>query len=139
VAERILADTGPVVALLKRNDAHHAECKRIVAGHKGPLLTCWPVITEAAWLLRDDLNAVKQLLNSIKSGLFQLMELDADAASWMAEFIERYSNLGAQVADAALMYLAEQNRIMTVFTLDRRDFSVYRTSTGKALRLIPGS
>jgi hypothetical protein len=41
------------------------------------------------------------------------------------------------VADAALVYLAERERIATVFTPDRRDFSVYRLNRNPALRLIP--
>ena len=39
---------------------------------------------------------------------------------------------GPNMADAALMYIAEQERFDTVFTLDRRDFSVYRTTDGRA-------
>lgn len=135
--ERLLVDTGPIVALLDRRDAHHAACKSQVAQHKGPLLTCWPVITEAAWLLRNDVPAIKRLFRSIESGLFELMDLDRRAAGWIGEFMERYQNLGTQVADAALLYLAERDRIETIFTLDRRDFSVYRTSAGASLKIVP--
>ena len=35
------------------------------------------------------------------------------------------------------MYIAEQKGIDTVFTLDRRDVSIYRTTAGKALRIVP--
>jgi hypothetical protein len=35
------------------------------------------------------------------------------------------------------MYLAERLNIDSVFTLDRRDFSIYRTSAGKALQIVP--
>ncbi len=52
-------------------------------------------------------------------------------------FLERYSSIGVQMADAALMYIAEREDIDTVFTLDRRDFSVYRTTDGRALNIIP--
>jgi len=44
----------------------------------------------------------------------------------------------AQVADGALVYLAEREGIDTVFTLDRRDFSVYRLRNGRGLRILPG-
>jgi hypothetical protein len=37
----------------------------------------------------------------------------------------------------SLVYLAEREGIEAVFTLDVRDFSVYRTATGKALRIVP--
>jgi hypothetical protein len=38
---------------------------------------------------------------------------------------------------AALMYLTEREGIDTVFTLDRRDFSISRTSDGRALTMLP--
>lgn len=37
-----------------------------------------------------------------------------------------------------LVYVAERENLDAIFTLDVRDFSVYRTSTGRALRMIPG-
>ncbi len=45
--------------------------------------------------------------------------------------------ISLQIADAALMYLAEREGIDTLFTLDRRDFSIDRTTDGRALRIVP--
>ena len=45
--------------------------------------------------------------------------------------------MGAQLADASLVYLAQREDISTVFTLDRRDFSVYRFKGNQAFRLLP--
>ena len=73
----------------------------------------------------------------VSSGAVRLVELDAQALSWAVAFMERYATLGAQLADAALMFLAEREGIETVFTLDRRDFGVYRTSDGRALTVVP--
>ncbi len=137
VIERILVDTGPIVSLLKRKDAHHETCKAHLKWLRGPLLTCWPFVTEAARLLRKDTAMVKRLLLSVDAGLFGITTLDTRAMVWMPEFIDRYKKLGAQVADAAIVYLAERDDIGAVFTLDRRDFSVDRTTAGKALRVLP--
>jgi hypothetical protein len=49
----------------------------------------------------------------------------------------RYRKMGAQIADGALVYLAEREGIENVFTLDRRDFSVYRLGNGRSLRILP--
>jgi uncharacterized protein len=73
----------------------------------------------------------------IRSGSVRLVELDEVAFHWIMAFLERYSSIGAQMADAALMYIAEREDVDTVFTLDRRDFSVYRTTDGRALNIVP--
>jgi uncharacterized protein len=69
--------------------------------------------------------------------LVKLADLDETALAWIIAFMERYASAGAQMADAALMYLAERESIDTVFTLDRCDFSVYRTTDGRALAILP--
>ena len=135
--QAVLVDTGPLVALLSRADHHHEACTLQLKTLNPPLLTCWPVLTEAAWLLRTNPPAVQRLLNSTQSGFLRVLELDEHAAPWIAAFMNRYQDLGAQLADASLVYLAEREDIGTVFTLDRRDFSVYRYKGNQVFRLLP--
>ena len=135
----VLLDTGPIVALLHNGDSQHTQCveeaKRL---KKRQLLTTWPVLTEAAWLLRARPKAVGELLTSVARGSFQVAELEPiAAASWIAAFFNRYHDREPQLADASLLYIAERDEIETVFTLDERDFIVYRTNSGKALKLLP--
>ena len=125
------------MAIWFERDLHHAECVDLLRQLSPPLLTCWPVLTEAAWLLRQDPGAVQELFNSFDNGLLRLLELDQAAIAWIAGFLGRYCNLRAQVADAALVYLAERENIDTVFTLDRSDFSLYRRKGGRPLRILP--
>jgi predicted nucleic acid-binding protein len=133
----ILVDTGPLVAILARRDAYHEVCIEQLQRLPPPLFTCWPVITEAVWLLRRYPPAVQRLLGSFDTGLLRLLELDGSAIPWIARFLDRYRKLRTQVADAALVYLAEREGFETVFTLDRRDFSAYRLTGNRCLRLLP--
>jgi uncharacterized protein len=71
------------------------------------------------------------------AGLFELAEIPAESGDWLSRFLLRYSDLPAQLADAALVYLAETRRLETVFTLDRRDFAVYRTTDNRTLSIVP--
>ena len=80
---------------------------------------------------------MKAIGGLIESGLVKLAELDETALAWIIAFMERYASAKAQMADAALMYIAEREGIDTVFTLDRRDFSIYRTTDGRALAILP--
>ena len=132
-----LVDTGPLVAIASTRDQHHQICVEQLRQTQPPLLTCWPVITEAAWLLRNHGSAVEHLLQSFDMGLLRLLMLDDMAPNWLAKFLRRYRKMGAQIADGALVYLAEREGIDTVFTLDRRDFSVYRLGNGQSLRIVP--
>jgi predicted nucleic acid-binding protein len=134
--EQVLLDTGPLVAMLRDNDLHHAACVETAEEIEGSAITTWPVITEAAWILRRELPAVLELLKYIELRLIDVVDLSPDAAQWIAAFCRKYSNLRPQLADASLMYLAELKSIDRVFTLDHRDFSIYR-SRGRALTLIP--
>jgi predicted nucleic acid-binding protein len=134
---RVLVDTGPLVAILDDQDAHHRACVEALAILDGPLYTCWPVVTEAAWLLSHSPRAVRRLLDSINTAFMELLSLEGPEARPIAALLEKYGSIRPQLADAALIYLAGRERIETVFTLDRRDFSVYRTSRGRSFRILP--
>ena len=137
MADRAVADTGPLVAIIRKREKAHRKCVAALKSLRPPLLTCWPVLTEAAWLLRGEPGGVRALGGLVQSGSVKLVELDESALLWMIAFLERYASVGAQMADAAVMYIAEREGIDTVFTLDRRDFSVYRTADHRALEIMP--
>ena len=134
---QVLVDTGPIVAILSRRDQYHRICVEALREMPGPLFTCWPVITEAAWLLRRSGAAVQQLVRSLDVGFLELLPLTADDATAIASILKKYGDLGMQLADAALVHLATRDGMDTIFTLDRRDFSVYRLPRGRAFRILP--
>jgi len=111
-------------AILSRRDQYHKTCVEALRDLPGPLFTYWPVIIEAAWLLRRDSNAIQQLLNSIDVGLFEMLALTAADARPVAAIMKKHRDIRIQLADAALVHLAVRDGVDTVFTLDRRDFSV---------------
>jgi predicted nucleic acid-binding protein len=135
--KRVLVDTGPIVAILSRRDQHHSVCVQALREMPGPLFTCWPVITEAAWLLRRDSSAIQKLLNSLESGFLELLPLTTEDAKPIASIIKKYRDVRIQLADAALVHLAGRDSLDTIFTLDQRDFSVFRLPKGRAFRLLP--
>jgi uncharacterized protein len=137
VTERILVDTGPMVALFSEDDHHYERCAEVLETLTPPLFTCWPVVTEAAWLLRTRPKSMYQLFESFDDGLFALFPFEADDLPAVAVLMKRYEDIGLQFADAALAHLAERENIRTVFTTDRRDFSIIRLKRNRTLRLIP--
>jgi predicted nucleic acid-binding protein len=134
---RILVDTGPLVAILSPEDEYHDACVNALQDMPGPLLSCWPVITEAVWLLRKSPRAVQRLLQSIDGRFLELLPLAGAEAKGIAELMKRYEDIRPQLADAALVYLASREKIETIFTLDRRDFNIYRSGRRSTFRIVP--
>lgn len=134
--KKVLIDTGPLVALLYKNDNQHFACNSVARQLTGDIVTCWPVVTEAAWLLRNVPNGLQCLFTAIQSE-YHILPLGPESVEWIGKFLDKYRDLPAQVADAALMYLVDRESIDTVFTLDERDFSVYRTQDRRPMNIIP--
>jgi uncharacterized protein len=122
--------------MLSRDDAYHDVCVEALREMSGPLYCCWPVITEAAWLLRRSSRALQEPLRNADGGFLELLPLAGAEGKAIARVMKRYETIRPQLADAALVYLAARERIVTIFTLDRRDFSIYRTGHGP-FRVIP--
>ncbi|MGA8308617.1 MAG: hypothetical protein WB755_01190 [Terriglobales bacterium] len=134
---RVLVDTGPLVAILSRADQYHETCVEALRQMPGPLFSCWPVITEAARLLRGYPRAIQQLLGSLDGGFLELLSLSGSEGGPIADVMKKYADIRPQLADAALVYLAERESIDTIFTLDQRDFSVYRSGRRRPFRILP--
>lgn len=134
---RVLIDTGPLVALFSADDGQHQRCTDGLKTLHPPLFTCWPVITEAAWLLRERPQSLYKLLDGFHNGLLSLLPLDADDLLAIAGIMRRYEDAGLPLADAALAHLAERENVRTVFTTDRRDFSIIRLKRNRTLTLLP--
>jgi predicted nucleic acid-binding protein len=137
VTERVLLDTGPLVALLAESDSRHQLCADTYAKLSPPLLTCWPVLTEAAWLLREQHRPLDRIADAHAAGMFALLPLEDDSLAAIAAIMRRFEDADIQFADAALAHLAERDNIRTVFTTDRRDFSILRLKRNRTLRLLP--
>jgi uncharacterized protein len=134
---RVLIDTGPLVAILSPNERTHQVCLSTLKSLPHSPITCWPVITEAMWLLRGFPLAIKKLLAAINGGTIELPAVNSTEAGQIGLIMEQYESLRPQFADAMLVYLAHREGIDTIFTLDRRDFSAYRSGRKKPFHLLP--
>jgi len=123
---RVLVDAGPLVALIDRSDPHHRECREALAGIDDPLGTVWPAFTEAMYLVRTSARAQRALWDMLGLGGVQVMTLGLDDCPRMRELMWKYRDLPMDLADAALVRVAERERVRRVFTVDRRDFEIYR-------------
>jgi uncharacterized protein len=124
----ILVDTGPLVALLDRSDPDHVTCQETLRSLSDLMVTVWPVVTEAMYLLRAYWQAQEALWEMIEMGAVGILPLGIDDVPRMKELMRKYRDLPMDLADAALVRVAERERLRRIFTLDRRDFQIYRPS-----------
>jgi hypothetical protein len=127
---RTLIDTGPLVALIDRGDADHERCVDVSRHILGELVTVWPVITEAAYLLADVSRAQDALLAKIETQDLIIADLTAADAPSIRTLMQKYRNQPMDLADAAMVCVAAREGITEVFTLDRH-FRTYRAARGR--------
>lgn len=135
----VLVDAGPLVAILSERDQHYGVCFSAAKLLRGPFYTSWPVVTEAAYLLREQPGAVEKLLGRIRDSKLHLVPLGVGDVDGILAILTQYADQAFDLADATLMYLAEREGIEHVFTIDHRHFSLFRTTNGRALSLHPST
>jgi predicted nucleic acid-binding protein len=133
----ILIDAGPLVALVDADDQHHAKCVAALKPLREPLATVWPPLVEAMYLLSDQLAAQEALWEMLERGAVLLLPFDSSDIPRTRELMRKYANRPMDLADAALIRVAEREGLRKIFTVDRRDFSVYRLHNRTRPILIP--
>jgi uncharacterized protein len=133
----ILVDAGPLVALVDADDQHHRACVAALESLKEPLATVWPPFTEAMYLLADLPAAQEALWEMIERGAIQFLQLDCADVPRMRELMRKYGNRPMDLADAALVRVAEREGLRRIFTVDRRDFGAYRIHGRSRFTIIP--
>ena len=133
----MLVDAGPLVALIDRGDAHHRASVEALASIRDPLVTVWPAFTEAMYLLGFSWEGQSALWEMVEAEALRLAPLDRDDAPRMSALMRKYRDLPMDLADAALVRVAEREHLSDIFTLDRRHFSVYRPVGIGTFTLLP--
>lgn len=133
----VIIDTGAIVAIISKSDQYHEQCINISKQYEPPFFTTWAVLTEALYLLRANHKHIKDLFQYFHLGLIQLEEIPQSALPQIALLLDKYQDIKAQVADISLIYLAEENGISTIFTTDKKDFSIYRLNAKTPFTIIP--
>lgn len=119
-------DAGPLVALIDADDQHHRRCRVALKSIGGPLVTVWPPFTEAMYLLGDLPKGQEALWEMVARQALHLLPLDQEDVPRIRELMRKYADRQMDLADAALIRVAEREGIRKIFTVDRKDFSVYR-------------
>ena len=138
--QSVLIDSGPLIALFAVDDKHHQRFDTLIStlAHDGlRLLTTWPCIVEAAYLL-----AVPQryeMLHWVELGGTLVVPFEPYHLGDMIKRMRQYSKRTKRemdLADASLYWLAIETGITDILTVDVADFSRYRLPDGQAFTLL---
>lgn len=122
-----IADTGLLKAFLDRRDQHHAWAKGAWASLTSPWITCETCLAETAALL----GSAKVVAQLVAEGDVEVsFDYQANAAR-IAELVARYADQPMDLADACLVGLVELNPRAKIWTVDKRDFQIYRRQDGR--------
>ena len=132
---RVLADSGPLLALFNAADHWHAPVLQWLKLHPAAqLVTTWPVATEVCALLARRVGS-PAALDFLRWAQRGGVAFDVPAAGSLAEALqisERFRDLPFDLADASVAEAAARLRIRQVLTVDS-DFDIYRDKAGKPL------
>lgn len=132
--QKILIDSGPLIALFDADDNHHKKAVGFIKENKLPLVTTLASITETLHLLDFNRNAQIDFLAWISKGALEIHNIDITAFNRLRDLTIKYKDLPMDFADACLVSLAEELNITKIATIDR-DFTIYRIKNKKKFEL----
>lgn len=142
MAAAVLIDAGPLVAIIDQEDPHHEAVVGVYGSLRGQAYTIWPALAEACHMLRRRAASgdVDKLLDQVAQGVLNIAELHEDDISPIRTLLTKYSDQRLDLADAALTWVIERDRIETLITLDERDFRpIERALKGRLKLVVPKS
>ena len=122
--ERLLVDTGFLVALGRSRDSLHDAARTFLEGCTTPLVTVTAVVVETCHFL--NLESRRALLAWLAEGGPAVVEVPPEAYPELSRTMERYKERDVDFADAALVWLAEQTGCRAILTVDEADFRRFR-------------
>ncbi len=134
----IIVDVGPLIAITDNGEMDHQHCVKALTQLTAPMVTTWPTLTEAMYLLGSagGWKAQEVLWKLIARGDLQPMDLDESMCKRTQALMAKYQDIPMDLADASLVAVAESLNQKRVFTLDS-DFHVYRFKGRQAFVVIP--
>jgi len=135
VKQTVLLDTGPLVSFLAAGLQHSEWVVEQWRRLRPPMLTCEPVLTEAAFLLKREGVDTDPLFALLERGVIRIALEMEDHLADLRTLMRRYRDRPMSLADACLVRLAELHKDSVIFTLDA-DFRIYRRHGNKVIPVL---
>jgi len=133
--QKIIVDTGPLVAFFSRRDEHHHWVLQQLSTLRGTLITTESVISECLYLLSYSNLAIAAINDMVASRTLMVSDVPTQNFSEVLKLVDKYQDLPTSLADATLMVVYNSMKQAKILTLDS-DFQIYRARDGKLPVLI---
>jgi predicted nucleic acid-binding protein len=135
-AAGVLLDTGPLVALLSKNDANHARARRVFADCAPPFRTSEAVIAEACFLMRKvNPRGPAEVVALAARGVYAIAIAAEDHWPSLEALLKKYADRPISLADACLIRAAEIHDEPRIATFDA-DFAVYKWARTRRFEIL---
>ena len=132
---RVLADTGPLVALFDPDDRDHDRVVQFVKAFSGTMGTTWTVVTEVTHLLDFSVGKQLEFLGWVERGGIAVADIETKDLPRIAGLMKKYAAAPMDFADATLVFVADRTGTQQIMTLDD-DFHIYRIRGSKAFERV---
>lgn len=127
----VLLDTGPLVALLSKDDANHEKARRMFAECAPPFRSCEAVVAEACFLMRKvHVAGPADVVALGARGVYSIAISAEQHWTSIEMLLKKYSDRPISFADACLIRCAEIHQEARILTFDA-DFGVYKWARNK--------
>ena len=135
----MIVDTGPFVATANLKDPDHLACRKVFADTNEKLYVPAMVVAEATFMIEKSggPRAEALFLRSLRSERYVIEAPTRGDLRRAAELVELYADLPLGGTDASVIALSERLKDNTIFTLDRRHFSVVQPPNSASFTLLP--
>src|ERR1019366_7835408 len=109
-APMLIADTGPLVAMLNAKDQHHEACTTLFRRYRGPIIVPAPIVTEVAYFLQIEPGPAvgAAFLDALARGELIVEATTSQDFARMADLVRQYADFPLGTADASVIAVAER-------------------------------
>ena len=132
-----LIDTGAILALLDGSDRWHDSCEKVFRQLRLPLLSTAAVLTELFHLVGDKRAEMEVARKFVRSGALIIGTIENSELPHLHTLMSRSWDRPMDFADATLVYLANQESLFVIFTVDQADFATHRLQGKRRFRVLP--
>lgn len=133
----LLMDTGVLVAMLDKDDPHHAAARELLEKEKGPFIVPSAVLPEVCYLAHKYLGSAAEqaFVSSLAAEELPVDWGGPEDLNRAAHIMKERPDFG--LVDALVISAAERLNVHRIATLDRRHFTNFKPRHCKNFELAP--